>query len=125
VSLSLAPVTKCRGEVPVVLSTLAEMNIRNRDDDVRNLLREAQQRFPEDFWINLQLGHSYREDRPHLTKGGSIYAAVRSVGSSTSFTFRPLRPLRPPAKRAGWKPAPRGRQRQIVSKWDFVSGQWS
>jgi serine/threonine-protein kinase len=50
--------------VPVVLSMLAEMIIRDGDEDVRNLLRKAQQRYPDDFWINLQLGHSFREERP-------------------------------------------------------------
>jgi serine/threonine-protein kinase len=51
-------------QVQVVLSTLAEMIIRDGDEDVRNLLRKAQQRYPDDFWINLQLGHAFREEGP-------------------------------------------------------------
>src|SRR5262249_19796268 len=50
--------------VPVVLSTLAEMIIRDGDEDVRNLLRKAQPLYPDDFWFNLQLGHAFREERP-------------------------------------------------------------
>jgi serine/threonine-protein kinase len=50
--------------VPVILSRLAEMNFREGDEDVRSLLRKAQQRYPDDFWINLQLGDAFREERP-------------------------------------------------------------
>jgi serine/threonine-protein kinase len=55
---------------PVVLAALSSVLTRGpQEEKVRALLREAQQRHPDDFWINFQLGYLLQEERPQEALG--------------------------------------------------------
>jgi eukaryotic-like serine/threonine-protein kinase len=55
---------------PLVLGGLARLMSRGTEgEEARALLREVQQRHPEDFWINFQLGYALLEGRPQESVG--------------------------------------------------------
>jgi tetratricopeptide (TPR) repeat protein len=80
---------------PLVLGGLAYaiMNRGTEGEEARALLREAQARHPEDFWINYHLGYILLEERPHEAVG-YLRAAVASrpdIGQAHIMLGRALR----------------------------------
>src|SRR5262249_43420215 len=73
---------------PVVLASLAQILVRSPEEErARALLREAQQRHPEDFWINFQLGYFLQEERPQEAVGYFRAAAASRPGSGQVHTM--------------------------------------
>jgi serine/threonine-protein kinase len=55
---------------PVVLAGLAGTLIhRHQEEETRALLREAQRRHPEEFWLNFQLGYYLQDEHPQEAIG--------------------------------------------------------
>ena len=68
---------------PLILGGLARyMSSGIEGEDARSLLLEAQQSYPEDFWINFQLGYVSLKERPQDAVG-YLRAAVASRPDSS------------------------------------------
>src|SRR5205807_1686537 len=62
---ALATAPEAAAQPPVVLSGLGGTLLAGAQrEEALALLREAQQRHPEDFWINYLLGHFWDQERP-------------------------------------------------------------
>jgi len=75
---------EARDQPPLILGGLASA-ILNRGTDAeeaRALVREAQQRYPENFWINLHLGSILLAERPQEAVGYFRAAVASRPGSS-------------------------------------------
>jgi serine/threonine-protein kinase len=71
------------GQPPVVLAGLGgALTGGGQEEEARRLLREAQQRHPEDFWINFQLGYLSHQERPQEAVGYFRAAVASRPGSS-------------------------------------------
>ena len=63
--MELSRAREAPDQPPLVLGGLARIMINGTEgDDARALLRQAQQRHPEDFWINFQLGYILLKGHP-------------------------------------------------------------
>jgi serine/threonine-protein kinase len=81
---------------PVVLAGLAGVLLRGPlEEKARALLREAQRRHPEDFWLNLQLGCYLQEERPQEAVACFRAAVAIRPSSDQAYTMlgRALRNL--------------------------------
>jgi serine/threonine-protein kinase len=68
---------------PLVLAGVAGILLHGAEaEKARTLLRDAQQRNPEDFWLNFQLGYLLQEERRSQEAVGYFRAAVASRPSS-------------------------------------------
>jgi serine/threonine-protein kinase len=73
---------------PVVLAALAGVLFHGPlEAKVRALLREAQQRHPDDFWINYQLGYLLQDERPQEAVGYFRAAVASRPDSSQAHTM--------------------------------------
>jgi serine/threonine-protein kinase len=73
---------------PVVLAGLAGLLLRSpQEQAARALLHQAQQRHPEDFWINLKLGYLLLEERPPEAVGYFRAAVASRPESSQAHTM--------------------------------------
>jgi serine/threonine-protein kinase len=74
---------EARDQPPILVAGLAGLLIRGpQGEAARALLHQAQQRHPEDFWINFQLGYLLQEERPREA-AGYLRAAVASRPESS------------------------------------------
>ncbi|HEV3258953.1 MAG TPA: protein kinase, partial [Gemmataceae bacterium] len=73
---------------PMVLAALSADLIRGAgEQEVRALLRQAQQLHPEDFWINFQLGYFLQDERPQEAVGYFRAAVASHPNSSQAHTL--------------------------------------
>jgi eukaryotic-like serine/threonine-protein kinase len=74
---------EARDQPPVLVAGLAGLLIHGpQGEAARALLHKAQQRHPEDFWINFQLGYLLQDQRPQEAVG-FLRAAVASRPDSS------------------------------------------
>ncbi len=68
--VTLAALTEALAQPPLVLSGLGGvLLIDGHREETLALLREAQQRHPEDFWLNYLLGQYWEKERPQVAVG--------------------------------------------------------
>jgi serine/threonine-protein kinase len=125
---------------PVVLAGLAGILIHGPlEKETRALLHQAQQRHPEDFWINFQLGYLLQEERPqeavgyfraalgsrprssqaHIMLGRALRDAGDADGAIAAFRKAiELNPNRGGAKDLAKILAPRGALEQARAVWE-------
>src|SRR5262249_54535079 len=90
--LLVAP--EARDQPPILIAGLAGLLIRGpQGESARVLLHQAQQRHPEDFWINFQLGYHLQEERPQEAVG-YLRVAVASRSESSQAQIMLGRALR-------------------------------
>jgi eukaryotic-like serine/threonine-protein kinase len=66
----LAALPEVLAQPPLILSGLCGvLLIDDRREEALALLREAQQRYPEDFWLNYLLGQYWEMERPQVAVG--------------------------------------------------------
>jgi tetratricopeptide (TPR) repeat protein len=85
---------EARDQPPIVVAGLSGLLIRGpQGEAAQALLHQAQQRHPEDFWINFQLGYLLQEERPREA-AGYLRAAVASRPESSQAQIMLGRALR-------------------------------
>jgi serine/threonine-protein kinase len=84
----LAGAPEAPDQPPVLLSGLGGTLLAdNLTEEALALLREAQRRHPDDFWINLLLGHFLERDYPHEAVGYFRAAVAIRPRSDQAHTF--------------------------------------
>ena len=74
---------EAQDQPPILVAALAGLLIRGpQGEAAQALLQQAQQRHPDDFWINFQLGYLLQEERPREA-AGYLRAAVASRPESS------------------------------------------
>jgi serine/threonine-protein kinase len=78
----LARAPEAATQPPALLSGLGGALLADgQPDEARAMLRAAQQRYPDDFWINYLLGHSLEQERPQEAVGYFRAAVAVRPGS--------------------------------------------
>jgi serine/threonine-protein kinase len=129
---------------PIVVAGLTGVLIHGpHEQSARSLLHQAQQRHPEDFWINLQLGYLLHDERPreaigyfraamasrpessqaHLMLGRALREAGDADGAISAFrnAIR-LNPNRTGARDLARALATQGRLEEARSVWEKILG---
>jgi serine/threonine-protein kinase len=139
---ALAHAPGASAQPPVVLSGLAGTLLADQyKNEGLALLREAQQRHPDDFWINFLLGKFWEEDYPQAAVGYFRVAvairptsdqayimlgrALRNAGDAEGAVaaFRRslvLNPNYPVARDLAWALAPRGHPEEARAAWETL-----